>query len=211
MAIEPTRAEEDLWKFALVCTNDSIGAARVLASLVRDHRELARLSETRLRRAVLERSRLWLERSRDADVETAEPAAPALVRFGCEDRAILWLAGVLGLGVVEMSHALQLEPSEIRKRMDRLESDIDGGVGSLASTLEASISTAPREELSERLTAARRVSGRRNRRRAILILVGFAVFVGLMLYVMVDLLNWQDASQTLPDRTGQPVQRGFSP
>lgn len=211
MAIEPTRAEVDLWKFALVCTNDLIGAARVLASLVRDHRELARLSETRLRRAVLERSRLWLERARDTGIETAGPVAPALIRFGLEDRAILWLSGVLGLGVVEMSHALQLEPSEIRKRMDRLESDIDGGVGSLAGAVEAALSAASRDELVERLAAAREIAGRRNRRRAILILVGFAVFVGLMLYVMVDLLNWQDASQTLPDRTGQPVQRGFSP
>lgn len=196
-ALTPT--ESALWPFALVCTNDAAGAARVLASLVRDHGDLGKLSDSRLRRAVLERSRIWQERV------LADPAAagPSLTReldaLDLAQRALLWLDSGEGQGVVELAVILQTQPEEIRSRLQALDTALQPQSRvAAAEKLRDAAAEVPKDDLLERLDEARRVASKRDRRRAAVAFVCFALFVGAMVFVLFDLLNWKDANETLP-------------
>ncbi|MFI4855222.1 MAG: hypothetical protein ACIAQF_09650 [Phycisphaerales bacterium JB065] len=194
-----TPTEADLWPFLLTCTNDVAGAARVLASMVRDHGDLGKISDSRLRRSALERCRIWQERVR-ADPDCAgAPFDQVLSGLELDRRALLWLEAGEGQGIVEISWVLQWEPARVRSELEALDTVLAAGRAETARRLRTVAAELPQDELFDRLDAARRLATSRERRRTFMVFLAFAIFVGVMLFVLNDLLNWQDARVIMPD------------
>ncbi len=189
--------EEDLWNLALACTNDASGASRIVASLVRDHRDIGRVSEARLRRDVLARADLWGAR---AESSVQSPVYPPFEPLNPIERAALWLDAGPGLTVAGVAWVCERDTSTIRHTLQDLHSRFDGDEQSIATELRNCFDATDRTELFERLTAARQTARRKDRRRAALLLGVIGAFVLLMAFVLFDLLNWRDASETLPSR-----------
>ncbi len=195
-----TPSETVHWHFALVCTNNASGAARVVASLVRDHGQLAKVSEARIRREIIERSKLWQERVRAEPSSTGNTLSEPLKRFDIDQRALLWLETHVGLSVVEIAWILGVQPPVIRGALDALDQTIDGGRTAIRPDMQQAIDDAPTDELHTRLAEARSEASLRDRRRTILAMVLLAIFIVLMSIVFISLMNWQGA--TLP---GSPL------
>ena len=187
--------EQDLWYFALACTNSARGAARVVASLARDHRELGRVSEARLRRDVLARSVLWETHPESAGDQPLHASLKVLDPF---ERAALWLDAGPGLSVAEIAWICDQEPVVARGVLDGFRDRLDG------VDLRSVFDEIDRTDLTARLGASRETASRRERRRAAVLIIALAVFVALMGAVMLDLLDWRSAEETLPGRV-EPI------
>lgn len=195
-----TPSETVHWHFALACTNNASGAARVVASLVRDHGQLAKVSEARIRREIVERSKLWQERVWAEQGSTGEALSTTLKRFDIDQRALLWLENHAGLSVVELAWILAVPAQAIRGALDALDQSIDGGRSAVRPEMQQAIDAAPTEELHTRLAEARSDAARHDRRRTLLAMVLLALFFVLMAAVFFSLMNWQ--GETLP---GSPL------
>jgi hypothetical protein len=184
------------WHFALACTNDASGAARVIASLVRDYGELAKVSEARMRREIVERSKLWQERAWAEPGSNSRSLSQDLKRFDIDQRALLWLESCAGLSVMELAWILGAQPQAIRGTLDALERTVDGGRTAAGPELRQAIESAPTDELHTRLAEARSEAAQRDRRRTLVAMLLLALFFILMAAVFISLMNWQGA--TLP-------------
>jgi len=184
------------WHFALACTNDASGAARVIASLVRDYGQLAKVSEARVRREIIERSKLWQERAWAEPGSAGKALSQELKRFDLDQRALLWLENSAGMSVVELAWILGVQPQAIRGALDALERTIEGGRAAAGPELQQAIDAAPTDELYSRLAEARSEASLRDRRRTLYAMLLLAIFFILMAVVFISLMNWQGA--TLP-------------
>ena len=202
MAEQLAPIEEDLWKLALACTNRASGAARVVASIARDHPDLGRVSEARLRREALVRAELWVARPESG---AEAPVCQTLEPLGLIQRACVWLEGGPGLSVAEIGWICERDAPAIRRTLDEGRSRLGGESRAIADDLRVRFDTLDRAELFNRLHTARDAVRRREKRSAMLLVGALAVFVVLMTVVLFDLLSWQDASQTLPSGNNPPA------
>lgn len=171
----------------------------MLASLVRDHGDLAKVSEARIRREIVERSKLWQERVWAQADSPADTLSEFLKRFDIDQRALLWLEHQAGLSVVELAWILGVEPHAIRGAQDALEQSIEGGRSAASPAFRDAIEAAPTDELLSRLADAKAEAGVRNRRRTVTALGFLAFFFLMMAIVFLSLMNWQ--GDTLPEPT----------
>lgn len=124
---------------------------------------------------------------------------------------MLWLEAGEGHGIVELSWILQWNPERIRTQLETLDTVLDAGRAATAGHLRTAAAEVSQEELLSRLDNARRVASTRERRRTFLVFLAFAIFVGVMLFVLNDLLNWQDAKVVMPNPASPaPIQSSSS-
>ncbi|MFU8828092.1 MAG: hypothetical protein ACNA8P_01515 [Phycisphaerales bacterium] len=213
-AMTPT--EQSLWQLALVCTNARAGADRVVASLVRDYGRLEKVSETRLNQAVLERSQLWLFRIREeihaGRATDTGPLTPTLDPLTCTQRGLIWLHLVQGQTPLEVSWSLGLSPEQVRLEVDLLSTGSSERDHWSVDHIRGAVEDADPAPALERIREARSVAARRQRRTTTLLVGGLLLFMIVMLFVLFDLLSWQDASETLgPGVPLSPEQTGSAP
>lgn len=182
---------ESLWKLAMACTNDASGAARVVASMVRDYGELEKISEARLRRATLERAQRWLDIVAE---ERARPVSTLLVRTDAVEGALLWLDAGEALPPIELSWILGIDPETVRSNLQDLYTQFSGSKAEIAADLVRDFEQQPRDELMERLAEAREIAAKRSKRKTMVVLLLFVAFVVLMGIVFLSLMNWQGAT-----------------
>lgn len=202
MAEQLAPIEEDLWKLALACTNRASGAARVVASIARDHPDLGRVSEARLRREALVRAELWVARPESG---AEAPVCQTLEPLGLIQRACVWLEGGPGLSVAEIAWICERDAPAVRRTLGEGRSRLGGESRAIADDLRVRFDGIDRAELLNRLHTARDAVRHREKRSAMLLAGALAVFVVLMTVVLFDLLSWQDASQTLPSGNNPPA------
>lgn len=184
------------FSFALACTNNASAAARVVASLVRDYGELAKISESRLRREILERSRIWQEQEWQGRNAPGNTLSDALKRMDIDQRAIIWLEYHAGLSVVQIAWVLGVDPAAIRGAQEALDASDENGRHGLAELMRPALAAAPVDELLSRLPQAREQTASRDRRNTLIalgLLLGFFLLMGI---VFVSLMNWD--ADTLP-------------
>lgn len=168
----------------------------MLASLVRDHGDLAKVSEARVRREIVERSVLWQERVWAETASPGETLSPVLKRFDIHQRALLWLENHAGLSAVELAWVIGVPVEAIREALTTLERSIEGGRSAVSADLRRAIEAVPTAELDSRLAEAKANAHARDRRRTLIALGFLAIFFLLMATVFVSLMNWQ--GETLP-------------
>lgn len=188
---ELAQARRDVWRLAMLLTGSAGAADQVLLAALSRRADPRRLSESRLRRAVVHRARAVVERDPDAGFHRLpEPLGSQREAFDRLERtaAEAWLlTQVEGLTVRETTFALGVATTPLERMLDEARGMLGPGpLTEIRTQLDQM--AVEREPVLARLIQAQTV---RRRIVAGVQTVCFLAVLGLIGYILYDLSFWE--------------------
>ena len=201
--------ERRVWRIALLLTDDAPGADSILEGVVRVQPDLAKVGDTRLDRMVVLAARGWrgsgpgLGELLELDEATGE-LWRAVGDLGEQAREAWVFRELEGMESIRAARAMDcsrtaMEQVHLEAARRVLDARLGEGVGPtterLAGALAALDESPAMRSALECAAGARRDAMRRRRRVSVLLLVILLVCFGLMIFVLLSLLGWDEKNE----------------